>query len=478
VDLRRGTVLALACALWAAGCADGTGPGNPVELVFVAGPLSLSRADVLAPAVAVAVRDGRGNSVDWSGEISLTLEGGAAGAALAGTTRTTAQGGIAIFDDLQISGAGGGYRLVARSGRLKEAVSASFDVHAVFEAASVTAGRWHTCALTSEGTAYCWGAGGLLGTGDSEDRPVPTRVQTEARFASIDTHWTHTCAVSHAAEVYCWGSNAGGEVGDGTVVPRTSPIRVDLPGPALMVSAGYATSCAVLVDGRGYCWGSNGWGALGIGEAGGPQPTPVPTSGGYQWAKIDAGFFHTCGLTAAGEAYCWGDNRYGATGIGVSAVDGGGSGVTWAPTAVRGGHQFADVVTGGGVCAGGTCGITRAGRVLCWGRHYQTGDHTRYVAEPRPVNWTPPIVQVMVGSTMVCGLTAGGAVHCAGQATAYAPLHSDLRIASLTEGHGHTCFSTTNGETFCWGSNVSGRLGTGTDSPGWFVSRGVWAPTH
>jgi alpha-tubulin suppressor-like RCC1 family protein len=476
-DLRRAAALSLACALSAAGCSDGTGPRNPVELAFVTGPLSLSRADVLAPVVAVAVRDGRGNSVDWSGEISLTLEGGATGGALGGTTRRTARGGIAIFDDLQISSAGAGYWLVARSATLNEAVSEPFDVHAVFEAATVTAGRWHTCALTADGAAYCWGAGGLLGTGDNADRWVPTRVQTQVRFASIDTHWTHTCALSQAAEVYCWGSNAGGELGDGTMVARTIPTRVDLPGPAVSVSAGYISSCAVLADGRGYCWGWGGWGALGIGQVGGPHATPVLVPGDHQWARIDAGYFHTCGLTTAGEAYCWGDNRYGATGVGVSALDGPGYGVTWTPTQVRGGHQFADVVTGGGVCAGGTCGITTDGRVLCWGRHYQTGGNTRYVSEPRPVNWGAPIVQVTVGSTMVCGITGDGSVHCAGPATAYAPLDPELRVASFTQGEGHACFTTTAGATFCWGSNVSGRLGSGTDSPGWFVSRGVWAPS-
>jgi alpha-tubulin suppressor-like RCC1 family protein len=476
-EFLRRAALALALALWGAACSDGTGPGNPVELAFVSGPLSLSGADVLAPAVAVAVRDGRGNSVHWSCEISLTLEGGSPGAALAGTTRSTAQGGIAVFEDLQISSAGTGYRLVARSGSLKQATSEPFDVHAVFEAATVTAGRRHTCALTAEGVAYCWGAAGFLGTGDTQDHSVPMRVHTDVRFTFVSTHWTHTCAMTAAGAVYCWGSNAGGEVGDGTIQPRMTPTRVDLPGPAVSVNAGYGSSCAVLAGGRGYCWGWNNWGALGIGEEGGAHPTPMPVSGDHQWAQINAGYFHTCGLTTAGEAYCWGDNRYGATGVGISALDGPGAGVTWTPARVLGGHRFTDVVTGGGVCAGATCGITPDGRVLCWGRHYQTGDHTRYVSEPRPVNWDAVIERVTVGSSMVCGLTADGTAHCAGPATAYAALASDVRVASLAQGESHTCFTTTAGQTFCWGANVSGRLGSGTVSPGWYVSRGVWAPS-
>jgi alpha-tubulin suppressor-like RCC1 family protein len=474
VDLRRAAALTVASVLWAAGCSDGTGPGNPAELEFVAVPLSLSRADVLAPAVAVAVRDSRGNTVEWTGEITLTLEGGIAGGALEGTTRRTALGGIAVFDDLRISSAGSDYRLVARAGSLTEAATEPFDVHAVFKAASVTTGRQHTCALTADGTAYCWGgnAAGQLGTGDTEDRSVPTRVQTQVRFSSIDAFWGHTCAVSQGGDVYCWGANGVGEVGDGTTVSRTTPTLVGLPGPALSVAAGYGMSCAVLADRRAHCWGWNGWGALGIGEADGAHPSPAQVNGDHEWVKIDAGYRHTCGLTTAGDAYCWGDNRYGATGVGVF------EGSTWTPTEVRGGHHFADLETGGGVCSGKTCGVTTDGRTLCWGRHYQSfgGGILRYSPEPKPITWDAAVVEVTVGTSMVCGFTAGRRVHCLGTPTAFTPPDPNLSVATLAQGRGHACFITTDGDTFCWGTNENGELGSGIGSAGWFERRGVWAP--
>jgi alpha-tubulin suppressor-like RCC1 family protein len=472
-DLRGGSALTIACAMWVVGCSEGIGPEDPAELVFVAVPLSLSQVDLLAPAVAVAVRDGHGNTVEWTAEISLTLEGSAPGATLEGTTSRTARGGIAIFDDLRISSAGAGYRLVARSGRLAEAVSKPFDVHAVFKATAVTVGKWHTCALKADGVAYCWGenAAGQLGTGDTENRFVPTRVQTEVRFSSITTLRDHTCAVSQGAEVYCWGANHGGSVGDGATGHRTVPTRVSLPGPALSVSAGTWSTCALLADRRAHCWGWNGEGALGIGVTDGPHMTPVQVMGDHEWAKVIAGYLHTCGLTTAGEAYCWGNNRYGATGLGVS------EGATYIPTPVLGGHRFADLVAGGGVCNGATCGITTDGQILCWGRHYGSGIQSDYVSEPKPVIGEPALVEVVVGVGVTCGFTADRKVYCVRPNTAHRPLVTDLPVASLAVGETQTCIVTTDGDTYCWGWNGSGELGTGEGSPGWFVRRGVWAPS-
>jgi alpha-tubulin suppressor-like RCC1 family protein len=472
--LRAGAALTVACAMWAAGCSDGIGPEDPLELVFVAAPLSLSEADVLAPAVAVAVRDSRGNTVEWPNIISLTLEGSADGGALEGTRGRTARGGIAIFDDLRISTAGTGYRLVARTGKLADAVSEPFDVHAVFTGGTVTVGRWHTCALTADGVAYCWGDNsGQLGTGDTERRFVPTRVQTETRFSSISTLWGHTCAVSQDAEVFCWGPNEDGQVGDGSTVRRTVPTRVSLPGPALSVSAGAWSTCALLADRRAYCWGWNDEGALGIGVNDGSHASPLQVMGNHEWAKIQAGWLYACGLTAAGEAYCWGNNRGGATGVGVM------EGVTYTPTAVVGGHRFADLVAGGGAGGGATCGVTTDGRILCWGRHHQWDggwDNYSFVSEPKPVIGEPELVEVTLGPFTMCGFTANRKVYCVGRTPAHTPLEPDLRVASLALGAVHTCLITTDGETFCWGTNDRGQVGSGGGTPGWFVRRGVWAP--
>ncbi len=56
-----------------------------------------------------------------------------------------------------------------------------------------------------------------------------------------------------------------------------------------------------------YCWGSGSTGQLGDGQGGGAYTQPVPTAvpNAPEFAAVKAGLKHTCGLTAAGQAYCW-----------------------------------------------------------------------------------------------------------------------------------------------------------------------------
>ena len=56
-----------------------------------------------------------------------------------------------------------------------------------------------------------------------------------------------------------------------------------------------------------YCWGARNSGQLGDGQLGGSnrQPLPTPIVNAPELASVQAGLQHTCGLTAAGQAYCW-----------------------------------------------------------------------------------------------------------------------------------------------------------------------------
>jgi alpha-tubulin suppressor-like RCC1 family protein len=39
----------------------------------------------------------------------------------------------------------------------------------------------------------------------------------------------HTCAVTKRQDIYCWGDNSAGELGNGTFTNSTKPVRVVLP---------------------------------------------------------------------------------------------------------------------------------------------------------------------------------------------------------------------------------------------------------
>jgi alpha-tubulin suppressor-like RCC1 family protein len=132
----------------------------------------------------------------------------------------------------------------------------------------------HSCAISTTGRAYCWGAGDpqLLGLNTVDARALrPGPVETDLLFQSISVGYDHTCALVPSGEAYCWGGSSAsgpvlGQLGDGTTVSRTRPVAVAGGLRFRSISAGYEHTCAITLDGAGYCWGLNHQGQLGIGS--------------------------------------------------------------------------------------------------------------------------------------------------------------------------------------------------------------------
>lgn len=89
---------------------------------------------------------------------------------------------------------------------------------------------YHTCALTNDNIIKCWGVNskGQLGNGTDENRALPDIVNglPNNSVRSITVGVSHTCAVSTDNRAMCWGYNAYGEVGDGTKTIRQIPVNV------------------------------------------------------------------------------------------------------------------------------------------------------------------------------------------------------------------------------------------------------------
>jgi alpha-tubulin suppressor-like RCC1 family protein len=91
----------------------------------------------------------------------------------------------------------------------------------------VSAGAFHTCGVTVNDLAYCWGeaALGALGTGSSSVNQFhPVAVAGGLRFLSINAGTSHTCGITTDRLAYCWGNNSSGELGDGTTALRFAPV--------------------------------------------------------------------------------------------------------------------------------------------------------------------------------------------------------------------------------------------------------------
>ena len=96
---------------------------------------------------------------------------------------------------------------------------------------SVTTGIDHTCALGVDDAVYCWGdnSSGQLGDGTTTDRTTPVAVLVGDGLTgvrSISAGSFHTCAISDDYTTYCWGENGNAELGDGGTSDRTVPTAV------------------------------------------------------------------------------------------------------------------------------------------------------------------------------------------------------------------------------------------------------------
>jgi len=127
---------------------------------------------------------------------------------------------------------------------------------------TVVAGAYHSCALNSDGTVWCWGDdmnGAQLGNGAAGSSPTPVSVSGLTDVTAIAAGSNHTCALISDGTVKCWGYNNVGQIGNGVI----SATPVDVPTPvtgltnAIAIDAGDFHSCALISDGTVKCWGGN-----------------------------------------------------------------------------------------------------------------------------------------------------------------------------------------------------------------------------
>jgi alpha-tubulin suppressor-like RCC1 family protein len=184
--------------------------------------------------------------------------------------------------------------------------------------ASISLGNTHTCALDSGGIVQCWGGGasGELGDGLLQGRNFPTPVPGLPVISALDTGGAHACVLTSAARgLECWGTNSAGELGDGTnVSPRLPGNVMGLASGMAAVSSGTVHTCAITSAGGAKCWGDNFFHELGDGSSTG-RLSPVDVVGLASGViRIEAGIGHTCALTIAGDVKCWGHNLNGQLG--------------------------------------------------------------------------------------------------------------------------------------------------------------------
>lgn len=238
---------------------------------------------------------------------------------------------------------------------------------------------------------------------------------------------------------------------------------------ATKISAGGLHTCAITTGGGAKCWGDNSQGQLGIGSY---QQKSLPTDViglNSNVADIAAGPSHTCAVTTAGAAYCWGQNTYRQLGNGSNTSTSSLSGVAGLSSGVS------SIATG----MYHSCAIMKSGELKCWGNNGagelgDPGSYNYYREYPVTVTGISNVSHVSLGVYFTCAVSNGGA-YCWGKnnlgqlgdgttttrtlPVSVAGLSSG--VTKISAGSAHACAATTSGVN-CWGNNNFGQLGDGS----------------
>lgn len=231
---------------------------------------------------------------------------------------------------------------------------------------AISAGADHTCGLSAANRVYCWGDNetGQLGQPSASDTICgvpcarsPVQVDAALAFTSLSAGGYHTCALSTDRRAYCWGWDYSGQVGGGfyTIYPVDRPYPVLTTLSFLSIASGAAHTCAIAQGGLAYCWGGGTTGQLGNDSSGSGNyaDRPVPVVGGLSYTSLSAGSLHTCGLLTNGATVCWGAGPLGTAATSYNDT----------PIAPDGDLRFTDLASG----EHHQCGATLLGAVYCWG---------------------------------------------------------------------------------------------------------------
>jgi alpha-tubulin suppressor-like RCC1 family protein len=303
---------------------------------------------------------------------------------------------------------------------------------------SVSAGAQNSCFVSTTGSLSCSGRAALNGNSPAFSTASYSQVGALSTWTlssigySVGTDVEALGLRSATTGFFGWGLNSFGQLGDGTTTAHATPTGADAAAPQNWSSVSTGdTSCGI--GGAGsllWCWGNNAFGAVGVGStASASFSTPQNIDNLNAWVAVSVGHGGSvCGIrgtSGSGGLYCWGNPANGRLGNGTTTVN-----VT-SPTQISDGGTPHTDWTAISVGTGHACGIrSGASGLFCWGLNTngQVGDGTT------------------ADKTTPTAVTVG----------------ASLNVARVNAGDVHTCAVTSGGALYCWGDNSNGLLGTGT----------------
>jgi alpha-tubulin suppressor-like RCC1 family protein len=192
----------------------------------------------------------------------------------------------------------------------------------------VRAGFAYFVAKQIDGGVVSWGAGRQSGAGPEISAEPRMLLNSDVGVKSLRTGATNACFIGSDDAAYCWGDNGQkGVLGNGLKVDLDGSVPYAAvkvngstapKGPLAESLGGSGFACVRDADRNAWCWGNNGFGAFANGNA--DEPGPLGTSVFLNATSIALGSLFGCTVSPTGVG-CWGNNTEGSLGRGTVDTD-------------------------------------------------------------------------------------------------------------------------------------------------------------
>eukprot|EP01083_Nonionella_stella_P068483 181840_1 len=250
----------------------------------------------------------------------------------------------------------------------------------------------HTCAISDANKLKCWGMNYDTQVGRSGSGSLMGQWLTETELGSgfapteVVLGWWFTCALSANYNVKCWGDgqfgqlgygDASGRGGSGTMGDSLPNIDLGSDFVPIQITAGSDHVCALSTTKTVKCFGRNEKGQLGyehtnnIGDGPNEMGDDLPIvdlGSSFIPMQIETGHWHTCAVSTAYKAKCWGNSQYGQLGYSDRLTRG--------SSANQMGDKLPEIDLGSNfevqnIIPGRyyTCAVSTTNKVKCWGQN-------------------------------------------------------------------------------------------------------------